>query len=84
MKTAMLLMAQYEKPVIPLKDICSEFFGLAPATANQRALAATLPVPAMRMGNSQKSPWFVHISDLANYIDNQRKEAEDEWRAVNC
>ena len=83
MKTEMLLMAQYEKPVIPLEYICQEYFGLAPASAKQKASSATLPIPAVRLGNSQKSPWVIHIFDLAKYIDEKRQEAEDEWRSVN-
>ena len=84
MKTIMLLMAQYEKPMIPLKEICGEYFGMAPVTAAQRAIAGTLPVPALRLGKSQKCPWFIHINDLAQFIDDQRDQAVDEWRQVNC
>jgi len=84
MKTVMLLMAQYEKPVIPLKEICTEYFGLAPATAAQKAVSATLPIPSIRLGNSQKSPWMVHIEDLAEFIDDKRREATEDWRSVNC
>lgn len=84
MKTIMLLMAQYEKPMIPLKEICADYFGMAPVTAAQRATAGNLPVPAMRMGKSQKCPWFVHIHDLAQFIDDQRAQAVEEWQQVNC
>lgn len=79
----MLLMAQYEKPIIPLKEISREYFNLAPATACQRAVAAVLPIPAIRLGESQKAPWVVHVADLAKYIDEQRQKATEEWGAVN-
>lgn len=79
MKTAMLLMAQYEKTTLALEDICETYFACARHTALQRAKAGTLPVPAFQLGNSQKSPWFVHIDDLAKLIDQQRAEAKKDW-----
>jgi len=79
MKTALLLMAQYEKTAIPLEDICQEYFSCSRHTAIQKAKASTLPVPAFQMGISQKSPWFVHVDDLAKLIDKRRGEAKEEW-----
>lgn len=75
MKTVFLLLAQFEKAVLPLDEICRDFFALEPNTAKNYAKAGRLPVPAFRTGNTNKSPWFVHISDLATFIDNKRKES---------
>uniref|UniRef100_UPI003BA332A5 pyocin activator PrtN family protein n=1 Tax=Aeromonas sanarellii TaxID=633415 RepID=UPI003BA332A5 len=36
MQTVFMLLAQYEKPVVLLKDICNEYFGLSYQTARQR------------------------------------------------
>ena len=84
MKTVFLLMAQFQKPLIPLKDVCSDYFGFSPATAQKKAAAGTFPVPVVRMGDSQKSPLAVHVNDLAEFIDKQAEQARQEWRAVNC
>ncbi|MCP1290899.1 pyocin activator protein PrtN [Chromobacterium haemolyticum] len=79
MKTAFLLMAQYERPVLKLDDICEEYFGLSPAEARRRANLNTLPVPTMRLAESQKAPVMVHIDDLAQFIDKQRQSAKESW-----
>ncbi|MCB1555872.1 MAG: pyocin activator PrtN family protein [Alphaproteobacteria bacterium] len=78
-KTEMLLFVKYETPAIPLERICEEYFGCAKGTAKQRAKAGTLPIPAFRLGSSQKLPWMVKISDLAAFIDKTHEEAKKEW-----
>ena len=78
MKTSLLLMAQFEKPIVRLDDICEEYFSCKRHTAIGKANAGTLPVPAFRCG-SNKGTWMVHISDLAEMIDQQREEAKKEW-----
>lgn len=78
-KTEMLLLVKYESPTIPLDRICDEYFGCARGTAKQRAKAGTLPVPAFRLGTSQKLPWMIKVSDLANFIDKTYEEAKREW-----
>ena len=83
MKTVYLLMAQFETPLIPLKDISATYFGCSPATAARKASAGTLPVPVMRLGESQKASLVVHINDLAAFIDQQAEHARKEWQAVN-
>ncbi len=83
MKTSFLLLAQYEKPLIPLKDISEEYFGCAPGTAQKKASSGNLPLPIVRLSESQKSPLFVHINDLAEFIDKQTEKAREEWESVN-
>ncbi len=78
-KTEMLLMMRYETPTVPLDKICEEYFGCAKGTAKQRAKSGTLPVPAFRLGKSQKLPWLVNIGDLAAFIDRNHEEAKKEW-----
>ena len=81
MKTSLLLMAQFEKPVVKLEDICEEYFSCKRHTAISKAKAGTLPVPAFRCG-SNKGVWMVHITDLAIMIDKQREEAKKDWLGV--
>ncbi len=82
MNTAFLLMAQYEKTVIPLKEICEEYFACRFHTAKEKAKASTLPVAAFQMGKGQKAQWFVHVEDLAKLIDDRRAEAREEMEKV--
>jgi len=78
-KTEMLLFMKYESPTIPLELICEEYFGYSKGTAKLKAKAGILPVPAFRLGSSQKLPWMVKISDLAAYIDDIHQEAKNNW-----
>lgn len=79
MNTTLLLMAQFEKTVIPLDAICEQYFSLSPAKARRLAGLNQLPVPTFRLNNSQKAPVCVHVDDLARHIDRQREVARDCW-----
>lgn len=84
MRTLFLLQAQFNgRAEIPLAEICNEFLDLNEPEAKRRAAAHRLPFPAHRLG-SQKSPWMISIADLAEYIDQQKQVAQDEWRKVNA
>lgn len=75
MNTAFLLMAQFNKVIVPLDQISKEYFALAPRTAQNYAKAGRLPVPAFRGGEGNKAPWLVNVNDLAAYLDKQRDAA---------
>lgn len=82
MKTAFILMAQYDgKAVIPVEDICRDYF--APLTVEQflrKSLAGEIGLPVVRMYESQKAAKGVPVEDMAAYLDRRiasaRKEAE--------
>jgi predicted site-specific integrase-resolvase len=76
MNTAFLLMAQFNKAVIPIDDICEEFFGLSKGVAKNYAKAGKLPIPAFRTGKSNKSIWMINVTDLAEYLDKLRDQAK--------
>jgi hypothetical protein len=76
MNTAFLLMAQFNKAVIPITDICEEYFGLSAATAKNYAKAGKLPVPAFKTGKSNKAIWMINVTDLAEHLDNLRDQAK--------
>lgn len=78
-RTAFLLMAQYEKPLIPLELAAADFLQISTRLAKERAAAGTLPFPTMRLADSQKAPRFVHVDDLAKWIDDSRAEARKQW-----
>lgn len=78
MNTAFLLMARYEgKPVIPVEDVCRDFFThLTPEKFVRKASEFNLPV--VRMEGSKRAARGVHLNDLAAYIDRQAEAARKE------
>ncbi|ABN63095.1 pyocin activator PrtN family protein [Shewanella sp. SP1S1-7] len=76
--TAFLLMAQFNKVIVPLDQISKEYFGLEPRTAANYAKAGRLPLAAFRTSNSNKAPWMVNVTDLAEYLDKQRDAAKQD------
>jgi hypothetical protein len=75
------ILLQYGSSTVPLAR-CAELFGFSPDEAAKRAARAALPVPAFRCG-SQKSPWLVNVDDLTEYLENQRRQALQEWQKIN-
>ncbi|MEQ4541178.1 MAG: pyocin activator PrtN family protein [Billgrantia sp.] len=71
MKTEFMLLACYEKPLIPLETFCEDIMGIKLQTARNRIAAGTFPVPLTRTGSSP----MIHIADAAKYIDQQRESA---------
>ena len=83
MNTNFALLARFETPIINLKDVCQEFFGITVKTAMQKIKGQDFPVPTFRLANSERSPVFIKVEDLANYIDQQYKIASNEWQRVH-
>ncbi|WP_423226864.1 pyocin activator PrtN family protein [Parendozoicomonas haliclonae] len=77
-----MLWARYEKPYVPLADICEEYFGLCSKRAKSAAAAQELPVPVVRLSDSKKSPYMVKLSDLARYLDSRHELYAEDWRKV--
>lgn len=80
MKTAFLLMAQYDGlAVIPVDRVCRDYF--APLTVEQflrKTLSGEIALPVVRMYGSQKAAKGIHISDLAEYLDKRADAARRE------
>lgn len=83
MNTVWLLMARFEKPSVPLDQVCEEFFGMKEKQARMLASAQSLPVPAFKLRDSEKARWFIDVRDLAEHIDKQRQAAKDNFLKVN-
>lgn len=75
-KTVYLLFAQHEKAVLPLEDICEEYFDMNRKTAYQHAATQSLPVPVFRARDSERCRWMVSIEELAKHIDKCRADAQ--------
>ena len=83
MNTHFALLAFHQTTTINLKDVCQEYFGISVKTAMQKIKGQDFPVPTFRLTNSERSPVFIKVEDLANYIDQQYKIASDEWQQVH-
>lgn len=76
MNTVFLLLAQYERTLIPVDVVCRDFF--APLTLPvflRKVGNGEIALPLVRMENSQKGAKGVHVNDLAAYIETRRAAA---------
>ena len=73
--TAFLLMAQYDgAAIIPLESVCRDFFRhLTVEKLVRKVLAGQIKLPIIRIEDSQKAAKGVHLVDLADYLDRQRR-----------
>lgn len=79
-----LLLAQFgNRVLIGVEEIAEDYLNVAYKTALKKAGEQSLPFPVFRMGEGMKSPYVVHIDDLAQYIDQQVKIARAEWKLLN-
>ena len=77
--TSFLLLAQYGgRALIPLDEVCRDFFAhLTPEGLARKASLGEVRLPIVRMdAGSQKSAKGVHLSDLADYLDERRAAAK--------
>lgn len=78
LNTAFLLMAQYNgKAIIPLEDVCRDYFWhLTPTIMLRKIGAGEIALPVVRIDvKSQKSAKGIHLQDLADYLDQRRAAA---------
>jgi hypothetical protein len=84
MNTLFLLMAQYSgKAVIPVDIVCRDYFShLTPTMLVRKISAGELRLPMVRMEASQKAAKGIHLSDLAQYLDERTEAARRECRQL--
>ncbi|WP_341313884.1 pyocin activator PrtN family protein [Paraburkholderia sp. IMGN_8] len=76
MPTLERLESQFNAPLLPIEVVRANFFPhLSEDTFNRRARANDLGFPIIRTDRSQKAAMFVHIEDLATYLDARRTVA---------
>lgn len=83
MNMTFALLARFETPAVPLKEICKEFLGITPQTAEQKAKACNLPFPTFKARDSERSPTLVSVTDLGKYLNEQYQIGRKEWERVN-
>ncbi|MCP5854543.1 pyocin activator PrtN family protein, partial [Klebsiella pneumoniae] len=63
--------------VIPLDRVCADYFPhLSPTKMKMKIARGEIRLPLIAMERSQKSSRGVHVTDLAEYIDARRAEAQ--------
>lgn len=84
MKTAFILMAQYETAIVPLDLVCRDYFQhLTPSNFSRKSLAGEITIPVVQIEASQKATKGVHITDLARWIDDRRDAAVHELKRIH-
>lgn len=74
MKTELMLLMQTDgRPTLRLSEIAA-LLSIDPRTAQNRIYAKKMPFPVFKLGES--GDWVAHISDVAQYIDDQREAAK--------
>jgi hypothetical protein len=78
--TVELLQSEYgEEFLIPLAAIAEKLLGINENTAKRKAGNHSLPFPALKLLESQKSVYVVEVRRLAEYLDKKFKSVNDEW-----
>lgn len=80
--TLWMLLARYRgEPTIPAETVCENHFGHMNYRVFLRKVAdGEINLPVIRMTEGQKAPRYIHVSDLARYIDERHQVAEKEAR----
>jgi hypothetical protein len=80
--TLFMLMGEFDsRPAVPLEE-CLHYVGLTKTEANRAITDGKLQLPTFRMRDSQKAPRMVHLSDLAEFIDNHWQPAKQTYNKV--
>jgi Pyocin activator protein PrtN len=80
MNTVFLLLARHNGlPVIPVDDVCRDYFThLTVEKFLRKVLAGEIDLPIVRVEGSQKTAKGVPITDLAAYLDERMALARKE------
>ena len=82
--TGFMLALRYRTPVIPLETACADFLPhISIDVARRRAKVQTLPFPVFQADKSQKTTYFVNVSDLAAWLEASREQAAETWMKMH-
>ncbi|OAM43875.1 pyocin activator PrtN family protein [Eikenella halliae] len=82
--TGFMLALRYRAPVISLETACADFMPhLSIEVARRRAKVQTLPFPVFQADKSQKTTFFVNVSDLAAWLESSREQAAETWMKMH-
>lgn len=72
LRTVDCLYMKYQDMVVPLLKLTNDFYPhLSRTKILEKARNQQFPFACFRLDDSQKAPYFVHINDLANALDQQ-------------
>lgn len=78
------LESQFNAPLLPIETVRVNFFPhLSEDTFNRRARANDLGFPIIRADRSQKAAMFVHLEDIASYLESRRTVAVREHASLS-
>lgn len=76
--TYLALLIEFGTAHIPLAEFAKRYLDIDEEWANKQAKNNKLPFPVFRAGG-QKSPWFIDIKELADYLDTLKARAKREF-----
>lgn len=69
--------------MLTVDEVCRDFFAhLTPAKFIRKAVTGEITLPVVRMDSSVKAARAVHLSDLADYLDDRRAAARSELEQI--
>lgn len=84
MNMTFFLMAQYQRPLIPVDRVLSDYFShLSLRTFLRKCSDGEIALPLVNMEPSQKSAKGVHIEDLARYLEARTDEARKDFKRLH-
>jgi hypothetical protein len=76
-----LLFSKFGSVIIPVEEIAETYLNLARRTALNKAKTHSLPFPCFKLGDSNKAPYVVHLTELVNFIEKKRSEERNVWKS---
>lgn len=82
--TYTMLVLRYMSPIVPLENVVEDYLNhMSLEHAKRKAVKQELPFPVVRIGDNQKASWMVNLADLAVYIDQQTRMAQQDHKAMH-
>jgi hypothetical protein len=81
--SAKSLLDLHGKALLTPAEVCAAYFApMSERVFHRKLLTGEIRLPVTRMGPGQKAPRMIHVEDLAKYIEERRKVAQNEMRSM--
>lgn len=67
---------------VALDTICEDLFNVSPRIARRKAANNMLPVPAFRLTNTQRGPFYVLKEDVDKWVGARIAKAKESHRTM--
>ena len=72
------------KAIIPIDDVCRDYFyHLTPTKLVRKISRGDIPLPLVRIEESQRCAKGIHLADLAKYLELPAEAARKEMRGLS-